>query len=133
MLRFFYKFRQISTFLLHLVNSNLHILVTVAQLVERLPGRHEVTGSNPYWSVKFLAEIIPVLSGRLVFYCILALSKVLLAASIFYVYNLCSKCTVVPISARQYIVRLKIAFCLIFSRRFRRNSRLYLSFSRRFS
>ena len=40
--------------------------VTLAQLVVRLPGRHEVVGSKPCWCVTFLAESIPVLSGRLV-------------------------------------------------------------------
>ena len=38
----------------------------MAQLVVRLPGRHEVVGSNPCRCVTFLAESIPVLSGRLV-------------------------------------------------------------------
>ena len=37
-----------------------------AQLVVHLSGRHEVVGSNPCWCVTFLAENIPVLSGRLV-------------------------------------------------------------------
>ena len=39
-----------------------------AQYVVRLPGRHEVLGSNPCWCVTFLAEKILVLSGRLVWY-----------------------------------------------------------------
>ena len=38
----------------------------MAQLVVCLPGRHEVVGSNPCCCVTFLAENIPVLSGRLV-------------------------------------------------------------------
>ena len=39
----------------------------MAQLVERLPARHEVMDSNPGLSVTFfIAENIPVLSGRLV-------------------------------------------------------------------
>ena len=42
MLRLSSKFFQISTLLLHLVNTNLDILVTMAQLVVRLPDRHEV-------------------------------------------------------------------------------------------
>ena len=41
---------------------------TMAQLVVRLPARYEVVGSNPGWSVIFfIAENIPVISGRLVF------------------------------------------------------------------
>ena len=42
---FFYKFCQISTISIHLLVPN---LVTLAQLVVRLPGRQEVLGSNPY-------------------------------------------------------------------------------------
>ena len=38
----------------------------MVQLVVREPARHEVMGSNPYCSVTFLAENIPVLSGLLV-------------------------------------------------------------------
>ena len=38
----------------------------MAQLVVRVPARHEVMGPNPDWSVTFLAENIPVLSGLLV-------------------------------------------------------------------
>ena len=49
-------------------------LVTLAQLVVRLPGRREVAGSNPWWCVTFLAEIIPVLSRRLVSYASFSLS-----------------------------------------------------------
>ena len=40
----------------------------MAQLVVRLRGRHEVVGSNPCWCVTFLAQNIPVLSGRLVYF-----------------------------------------------------------------
>ena len=43
--------------LLHLVNSNLHILVTVAQLVERLRGRQEVAGSNRTGALSFWRKI----------------------------------------------------------------------------
>ena len=39
-------------------------LVTLAHLVVRLPGRHEVVGSNPCWCATYLAENITVLSGR---------------------------------------------------------------------
>ena len=38
----------------------------MAQLVGRVPARHEVMGSNPDCSVTFSAENIPVLSGLLV-------------------------------------------------------------------
>ena len=38
----------------------------MAQSVVRLPGSHEVVGSNPCWCITFLAENIPVLSGLLV-------------------------------------------------------------------
>ena len=39
----------------------------MAQLVVRLPGSHEVVCSNPHAdALVFLAENIPVLSGRLV-------------------------------------------------------------------
>ena len=41
-------------------------LVTLAKLIVRLPGRHEVVGSKPCGCVTFLAENIPVLNGRLV-------------------------------------------------------------------
>ena len=40
----------------------------MAQLAVRLPGRHEVAGSNPSGYVTFLAENIPVFSGRLVYH-----------------------------------------------------------------
>ena len=39
----------------------------MAQLVVRLPGRHEVVGSNPCRCVTFLAENILVFNGRLIF------------------------------------------------------------------
>ena len=42
-------------------------LVTLAQLVVRVPGRHEVVGSNPSLCVTSLADNIPVHSGRLAF------------------------------------------------------------------
>ena len=50
-LRFFYKFCQISTLLLHLVNSSHHGAAT--ESVVRLPGRHEVVGWNPTDAVNF--------------------------------------------------------------------------------
>ena len=37
----------------------------MANLVVRLPGKHDVLGSNPYWCVTFLAENIQVLAGVL--------------------------------------------------------------------
>ena len=52
-----------SNLLLHLVSK----FVTMAQLVVRLPGRYEVVGSNTCWCVRFSADNIPVLSGRLVY------------------------------------------------------------------
>ena len=39
----------------------------MAQLVVRLPGKHEVVGSKPWWCVTFSGENIQVLSGRLVY------------------------------------------------------------------
>ena len=42
----------------------------MAQLVVRVPARHEVMGSNPDWSVTFfIVENIPALSGRLAESC----------------------------------------------------------------
>ena len=41
------NFYRISTLVLHLVKTNLDILVTMAPLVVRLSGKHEVVGSNP--------------------------------------------------------------------------------------
>ena len=49
-------------------------LGTVAQLVVRLSPRHEVMGSNPCRSVKFLAENIPVFSGRLLLLLVISFS-----------------------------------------------------------
>ena len=46
---FFYKFCQNSTLILH-------ISVTVAQRVVRLPGRREVMGSNPCWCLIFFVS-----------------------------------------------------------------------------
>ena len=48
----------------------------MAQMVVRLPGRHEVVGSNPCSCVTFLAENIPVLSGHLVHICQLLFSSI---------------------------------------------------------
>ena len=40
-------FPNSATLLLHLVNTNVDILVIMVQLVVRLPGRHAVLGSHP--------------------------------------------------------------------------------------
>ena len=60
MLRFFFTNSAKSPRDLHPFQLILN-LVTLAQLAVRLPGRHEVVGSNPCRCVKFLAENIPVL------------------------------------------------------------------------
>ena len=54
---FFPKFCQISTLLLHLVNTNLYIQVSNVQLVVSLPGKHEVVGSYPCWNLNFWPKI----------------------------------------------------------------------------
>ena len=48
---FFYEFCQISTFYFSI--QYVDILVTIAQMVVRSPGRQEVVGLNPGWSLKF--------------------------------------------------------------------------------
>ena len=55
------RFEQPEILSSYLVKSSHHGAVVV-----RLPGRHEVVRSNPGCCVTFLAENIPVLSGRLV-------------------------------------------------------------------
>ena len=59
MLRFFYKFCQISTLLLHLVNSS-HIGALCSASAWQTRGR----GFEPMLMPYILAENIPVLSGR---------------------------------------------------------------------
>ena len=61
MLRLCSKFCQISTLLLHSVNSSHHGAVGSASAWQTR-GR----GFEPWWCVTFLAENIPVLNGRLV-------------------------------------------------------------------